>query len=712
MEFTVTRLNNTTYSLENVLAGVIITSAEQNMKLMADDTVTVKIESPIKLWHAIGDSITVIGRKYKLNQLPKEDKDWEKYSYDLTFEGAHYDLLAASFNLNIDTTTNELQDLLGDSLTGNLSRFLTVIIANANRVFPGKWAAGNVVTSTDKTLTFSEEDNCLSVINMLCDEFDCEYNIVQNAGVNTLHFQAITGTVSGTFEFGYLKGFYQMSRDNVNAENLCTRLFAYGTTENVPNRYRADRLCLPGKNKNDSFIQSDNKINQYGLYEKKKYFDITPGRTGTITGLGADINSFVDSSMYDLNDKWPASPADYEEYLAITNQVDSTEVMAFYIAHVVGTYKYRITETPLIRFTTGNLSGYEVQVQSYDHATHTFKIVPTKEQDLDIPSAEYPAYQFEVGDAYKLSNVNLQYAQIQAAETELQAKAVEYFVDFSAPFVQYRINLDEFTTLFKNASAESLNMFLPGFNLYIKDNDFQIDRLIRIQEVKRDLLYPLTYEIVTADVTTRDKKYRRVRTIDTQSQINNQISLQASKTSTLARRVSQLVPVIEKETILINEDPVAKSDGVMFIAVNDLGSFVKFSKKGSKYSDVPFDTKNNTVELKNDLTEHILYNPINSTTYTFNRIEAAASKFFFDSQIDNYLGVKQLDGRIHRIIVANTGSKEVSVTAELTQIEIDEGSILKSWLPATINEGQYALIEYFWYQNGENRTCVTKLTII
>jgi hypothetical protein len=693
------------------MSGVIITSAEQNMKLMSDDTVTVKVESPVKLWHAIGDSITVIGRKYKLNQLPKEDKDGEKYSYDLTFEGVHYDLLAASFNLNIDTTTNELQDLLGDSLTGNLSRFLTVIIANANRVFPGKWVAGNVVTSTDKTLTFSEEDNCLSVINMLCDEFDCEYYISQNAGVNTLHFQAITGTVSGTFEFGYLKGYYQMNRDNVNAENLCTRLFAYGTTENVPNRYRADRLCLPGKNKNDSFIQSQNKIDQYGLYEKKKYFDITPGRTGKITGLGADINSFVDSSMYDLNDKWPASPADYEEYLAITNQVDSTEVMAFYIAHVVGTYKYRITETPLIRFTTGNLSGYEVQVQSYDHATHTFKIVPTKEQDLDIPSAEYPAYQFGVGDTYKLSNVNLQLIQIQAAETELQAKAVEYFVDFSTPFVQYRINLDEFTTLFKNASAESLNMFLPGYKIYIKDNDFQIDRLIRIQEVKRDLLYPLTYEIVTADVTTRDKKYQRVRTIDIQSQINNQFFLQTSKTSNLARKMSNLVPVIERETILINEDPIIK-DGVMAVAINNLGVNVKFGDGSSKYSELKFDTKSNSVDVETDASEPIFYNPINSTTYIFNRNDATSSTFYFDSQIDNVLGLKQLDGRIHRIVVANKGAKEVSITATLTQIEIDEGSIIKDFGTVMVNEGSYALIEFFWYELSGIRTCVTKLTII
>lgn len=620
MEFTVTRLDNTTYSIENVLAGVKIISAEQNMKLMADDTITMKIESPIKLWHAIGDSIMVIGRKYKLNQLPKEEKDGEKYSYDLTFEGVHYDLLAASFNLNIDTTTNELQDLLGDSLTGNLSRFLTVVIANANRVFPGKWAAGNVITSTDKTLTFSEEDNCLSVINMLCDEFDCEYYIDQNAGVNTLHFQAITGTVSGTFEFGYLKGFYQMSRDNVNAENLCTRLFAYGTTENVPNRYRADRLCLPGKNKNDSFIQSQNKIDQYGLYEKKKYFDITPGRTGVITGLGSDINSFVDSSMYDLNVKWPATPADYEEYLSITNQVDSTEVMNFYISHVVGTYKYRISDPPLITFTSGNLSGYQVQVQSYDHATHTFKIVPTKEQDIDIPSVEYLAYQFEVGDTYRLSNVNLQYTQIQAAETELQAKAAEYYEDFSTPFVQYRINLDEFSTLFKNASAESLNMFLPGFKLYIKDNDFQIDRLIRIQEVKRDLLYPLTYEIVTADVSIRDKKYRKItRTVERQQSINTQLGLQITQTDAAVRAIPPLIPYIdvEKNTWVVQgEDtgipaqgktkfvlkesvflfPIVGEAGTIYVSTTDEESYV-WDDENVKY--VPIGTNYKKIEVIN-----------------------------------------------------------------------------------------------------------------
>lgn len=72
-----------------------------------------------------------------------------------------------TYDVTIDTTTNELQDVQGDTLTGDLHRFMTVLVANANRVFPGKWVLGVCPeTAGDKTLTFGESDNCLSVLQI------------------------------------------------------------------------------------------------------------------------------------------------------------------------------------------------------------------------------------------------------------------------------------------------------------------------------------------------------------------------------------------------------------------------------------------------------------------------------------------------------------------------------------------------------------------
>ena len=711
MELTVTRIGGSTYRLSDYLGGVTITSAEQRMSLMDEDVIQIKVEAPTKCVFSIGDSFTYLGRKYKLNQLPKYSRDELSHIYDLTFEGVHYDLLAAIFNLNIDTTNNELQNLIGDSLTGNIASFLTVIVANANRVFPGKWQAGYAAETEIKTLTISEDDNCLSVLNMICDEFEAEFWVEQILGVNILHLHELSYNVSGTFEHGHLKGFYKINRENVNAENLCTRLFAFGTTENVPNRYRADRLCMPGKNKNDSYIQNQNKIDQYGLYEKRKYFDINPSRTGTITALGSDIYSFVDSAMFDLNAKWIDNTNDYNEYLAITNQTHSSEIYTQFKTHVVNTYKYRISESPVIKFTTGNLSGYDVQVSSYDHATKTFKIVATKEQDLNIPSEEYTTFRFAVGDKYKLSSINLPLSLLENAEVELQLEAQAYYNEFSVPFVQYKINLDELSTLFKNASAETLNMFIPGYKVHIKDSDYQIDRYIRIKEVKRDLLYPLTYEITTADISYRDKKFRIARTVDMQQQINEEIGLNLGHKEQQLKYVTARVPRIARESQFWAENPILK-EGEMCIVSTKFGQQIKIGV-GELYSDTLFKTNSNYVVEKHSGEKIEVYNPITATTlliqYVYDKLELALK---FDSMINASLAYGQVDGRTQKVIFTHNNDKGIYIETHLSDREIGDNSLIRDIGSVEILPGAYAIIEYSWIKVDDKNLCLTKLTLI
>lgn len=715
MELTVTRLDASTYRLSDYLGGVTITSAEQRMSLMDEDVIQIKIEAPTKCNFQIGDTITYIGRKYKINQLPKYERNGLSHIYDIKFEGVHYDLLAATFNLNIDTTSNDLQDLNGDSLTGKIADFLDVIVANANRVFPGKWEAGYAAESEDKTLTFSEEDNCLSVLNMICDTFETEFWVEQILGVNILHLHEMSYNVSGTFEHGHLKGYYQISRDNVNADNLCTRLFAYGTTENVPNRYRADRLCMPGKNKNDSYIENQNKIDTYGLYEKRKYFDINPSRTGTITSLGSDVLSFVDSAMFDLNAKWTEG-TDYNEYLLITNQVNSIEVVYFYINHVVGTYKYRNSESPVIKFTSGNLSGYEVQVHSYDHATKTFKIVATKEQDIDIPSEEYTAFRFAAGDTYKLSSINLPLADLEEAEAELALQAQSYYNDFSVPFVQYKINLDELSTLFKNSSAETSNVFIPGYKVHIKDSDYSVDRYIKIKDVKRDLLYPLTYEITTADVSYRDKKYRIARTIERQPQLNGVFGDQLTKTTQLTKSIPRRLPRIDKEDLLIAENPVLR-EGEMCIVGTEFGQVFKIGN-GSPFVDTFYKTNNAVQVLAAGGTQFEIYNPINQTTHVIYHADPIEEDIVIklDSFISSTRPYKQLDARLHKIIFVNNNTKPIYLETQLSDPEVDNNSVLRDIGTVTLAQGAYAVIEFMWYSDtsGEEpiNVCVAKCTLL
>ena len=212
-----------------------------------------------------------------------------------------YDLFRITYDLTVDTTTNELQDVQGDTLTGNLHRFMTVLIANANRVFPGKWKLGACPdTIGDKTLTFGESDNCLSVLQNLCGQsnFNVEFEIVQSNGVYTVNlYERVGQTLPFTFEYGKGRGLYDLHRENVSSSNIVTRLKVYGSTENITSKYRADRLCLPGKTKGQSYIEKPEMVAKYGVFEGRKNFDdVKPTFTGSVESK-VDEFSFIDTKF-------------------------------------------------------------------------------------------------------------------------------------------------------------------------------------------------------------------------------------------------------------------------------------------------------------------------------------------------------------------------------------------------------------------------------
>ena len=110
--------------IQNRHTATRVTSGKQTWALNAEDTLNITVESPFPQKYNIGDSITVFGREYKLNRLPKVKRTgMHEFSYDLEFEGIQYDLLRVTYDLTIDTTNNQLQDVQGDSLTGDLRRF-------------------------------------------------------------------------------------------------------------------------------------------------------------------------------------------------------------------------------------------------------------------------------------------------------------------------------------------------------------------------------------------------------------------------------------------------------------------------------------------------------------------------------------------------------------------------------------------------------------
>lgn len=488
----ITKPNGDRVPMESRRTATSITAAKQTWALNAEDTVAITVVSPFPQSYGIGDAITVFGRDYRLNRLPKVKKSgFAEYQYDLEFEGIQYDLLRVTYDVNINTTNNELQDIQGDSLTGDLKRFMDVLISNANRVFPDKWALGKCPeTDGDKTLTFAENDNCLSVLQNLCssDNFGVEFDIEKVADVYTINiYKKVGSTLPFTLEYGKGKGLYSINRDNVSSSNIITRLKVFGSTENITSKYRADRLCMFGKDKSSSYIEKAEAVARYGIFEGRKNFDnIKPTFTGKITAIvDDDVLSFIDETF----------PFDIKK----TNADGETEYM---IAGV----------SPKVHFNSGNLAGYEFEVHDYDHATHKFTLVKqTDDRGNVFPSETSPAFRFAKNDIYKVLDIAYSKDIEEAAENLLAEEGNKYYDDNCQPKVQYSIEVTKsFVEQHFGTSDGIVNVFAPGDCLPIKDDEIGVDKAIRIGSFTRNVLDPYDYALTISDVSTKADIITRV----------------------------------------------------------------------------------------------------------------------------------------------------------------------------------------------------------
>lgn len=487
----ITKPNGSRVSMESRATATAITAAKQTWALNAEDTIAITVVSPFPQSYGIGDVITVFGRDYRLNRLPKVSKTgMQEYQYDLEFEGIQYDLMRVTYDVNINTTNNQLQDIQGDSLTGDLKRFMEVLISNANRVFPGKWALGVCPeTDGDNTLTFSESDNCLSVLQTLCseDKFGVEFEIERVNGVYVINIKKTIGqTLPFVLEYGKGKGLYSISRENVSSSNIVTRLKVYGSTENITSKYRADRLCMFGKDKASSYIEKADAVAKYGIFEGRKNFDIKPTFTGKVSSVvDGDVLSFIDTSFpFDINAKNASG-----ETLYLISGVSAK-----------------------VHFNSGNLAGYEFEVHAYDHATHKFTLVKqTDDRGNVFPSETSPAFQIGKNDTYKVLDIAYSRDIEEAAEKKLAEEGNKYYDQNSQPKVQYSVNVTKAFIENKLALSDGItNVFAPGDYLPIKDDEIGVDKSIRIKSFTRNVLDPYDYSLTISDTQTKGDITTRV----------------------------------------------------------------------------------------------------------------------------------------------------------------------------------------------------------
>lgn len=547
-------------------------------KLMGEDYVQLNFDSPFQLNIVLNDYIIYKERKFTLNTLPVVTKKGIRiYNYECSFEAAIYNLGKVAY---LDTDETGIHLSYEFYITGTLEAFLGVIKNNLKRVFGDTaWNCVNTYTgphNETKTIGFSE-DTCLSALRKICTEYSIEYDILESAlnGFDrTIYLRLIGGLENSTYDYGKGNGITEVKRVNASESNFITRLYAYGSTDNLGPNYRnfSPRLRLPAsmyaiitlintinkpsilvigdtncafvklqiadgnggwvdygeakegdyfnntyliytlpdggtipefriKGWNNAggqyvfsdwtyenyteidYIENAEAVFQYGVIEKVVIFDdIFPRQKSTITTANAgSIDKFIDINSFNLYEKNSAN-----EYIYV---IPNTK--------------------PKVHFNSGNLAGYDFEIDNYNHSQHLFTLKKyTDERGMIFPSEESETFQTNVGDEYVLLDIMLPDSHIRDAEERLLGKATEWLEQYSNLSISFDLKFDE---LF--LKANNTYDFSVGNYITVVDTTTSSEIRCRVKEIKTNLIretdisVTLSEEVYKAQV----KKYNAIR---------------------------------------------------------------------------------------------------------------------------------------------------------------------------------------------------------
>ncbi|MDY3444757.1 phage tail protein [Riemerella anatipestifer] len=430
-------------------------------KLFGEETVTMDFSLPHFVLFRIGDAVEVYGKTYYISQEPVVNKKSTKeYVYSLVFNGEKYRLAEVQYFFYDENNELNISEF---SITATAQKMVELLVANANRTQTG-WSVGRIDSTETKTIDFSDY-NCLAALTRIAEDFGLEFWVDADKSIHLEERKKVSGY---TLEYGKSKGLKGITRNPYTESSLVTRLYARGSSRNIPKNYRNGqkvlRMPVPFLEKN---------TDKYGIIEHTQPFeDIYPKRVGTVTQVYADNPlKFSDSTLdFDLNE--------YNEY-------GNTIIQKGISAKVI--------------FQTGDLAGYTLEVKEYgfDSASKTFTLLKNQdEKSFDIPS---DTFRPQVGDKYIIIDIAMSKSYVDNAEQELQAAAQEYLDKNSKQRFIYAVEPDPIY-------LKKINFNLKlGHTIQFKDSDFGLDDDIRVISITRDINnpYDISFEIAEQATITQ-----------------------------------------------------------------------------------------------------------------------------------------------------------------------------------------------------------------
>jgi hypothetical protein len=475
-----------------------------------------------------GDYIKYNGLHYRLREdCQPTEVNLKHYTYELKLEAPEM-----FFQDCIMFYTMQGYKEVEWVLYGNASQFIDIAADNISAYLGEEWKAGIIEPGDNDIQNIAfDSNNVFNSLTEIAEAFGAEWYVDYTLKTINMVYQQETEDIITLRRETELTDIKQ-AKDS--SEAYCNRLFAFGSTRNIPKNYRQidqggvvdaivqKKLRLPADV--GDYIDAYPDMKRLDIVEQVKIFeDIYPKRIGTITEIRTvekeddGGNPFI---IYFFKD----SGLNFKSEYILPN------------------------ETLMLQFGNNSwLNGRDFEL-SYNDKTEEFEILNIEEGENYVPNDilkpkagdEYVLYGFDislVGDQY-----------VPEAEEELEAAAREYLQEVSKDTATYTCSVNP---VYRFAN----NLDLPlGQRVRLKSLIFESgEKLSRVYGYRK---YPVTGkdEYVVGDVMD----YKRLDRMDNQTEENKKVAdvqyLEAMKLAnnayTNAKALGYLRRALENETMI------------------------------------------------------------------------------------------------------------------------------------------------------------------
>ena len=482
-------------------------NAYRSRQIMGEDALYLSFEHQGYLDIPVGAYCNFDGTTYYLLKPENFTKNGtRRFSYELTLE-------SDSGRLSLYRFKNTVDGRIKFELASTPREYIEMIVANMNLRNSG-WSVGQCIESKEKLIAFNA-NTIAEALDMVAKEYDTEWFIEGKK----IGLGKIRKNESEILELSYGKGngfVPGLGRSNYDNSFAFDVLYVQGGNRNIDySKYGSKSLHLPKSQTiryDGAHFEGEDGFN---LEHSRQY--ITDAEGLTIRRNDKALTTLAPEDCYSDEESYPKREGIVSEW--ITYDADKN-LYDFVDSSIPSDLNYNDVmiedETMTVIFQTGMLAGREFDLQSYDHATRRFEIVPAEIDGQIMPNDIFKA---EVGDEYAIFGCTLPDAYIcnnatkTGAEWDMFKQAVSYMYENETPRFTFSGVLDGRWAA-ENWSSISSMLVLCGV-VRFSDSQFLVDgediRIIGIKQYLNKQHYPeieLSNVTVSSSISTELNEYK------------------------------------------------------------------------------------------------------------------------------------------------------------------------------------------------------------